>query len=381
MMCENSKSHILLKGNIAPSGVLLSACGLPEGMLCLRGLLCRFGNYAEAADALRAGSLIKGSVVLAERQEGVEEYARVLAQYPIREGIVTLCSEAAAGAIGCGAVICWPGEAPADHIMCLRDGDILCYDTVQGAIWLDVAEEGFENRICGSEQPVVVTPLGQGMYSLLMRYSRAFLIVGEDRALLVDAGFRICEFMEVVRGITRLPVELVLTHGHADHIGNVCCFDELWLHPKDLELFRSLAEYKGSIRSLRDGQAFELGGRSVSVLEVPGHTPGSAAFYDSKSRSLFSGDTVATGPVYMFLKGCCLEDLHASLARLDRELSDIADIYPSHGKLRLGRESLLELAACSAEILQGCAEGSPSCVSRVPGTCCTYRHGSCAIFY
>lgn len=150
--------------------------------------------------------------------------------------------------------------------------------------------------------------------------SAMYLLVGAERALLIDTCCGVCDLQKVVSGLTDLPLQVVLTHGHLDHVGGMGCFDQIYLHEKDWDLARDvkreelqnyvdafgkaggyqLYEYTAEdVRDytripeflpLMDGMVFDLGGRKVEAYEIPGHTAGSVTFLDVNNRIMFSGD-------------------------------------------------------------------------------------------
>lgn len=58
-----------------------------------------------------------------------------------------------------------------------------------------------------------------GLYALEDERVRQFLVIGEERALLFDAGFADSGVLETVRALTDLPIDVVMTHGDPDHSG------------------------------------------------------------------------------------------------------------------------------------------------------------------
>ena len=56
----------------------------------------------------------------------------------------------------------------------------------------------------------------------------AYLVTGRDKALLIDAGASQGDLKKVVEGITSLPVEVLILHGHGDHTGNCMQFDKVY---------------------------------------------------------------------------------------------------------------------------------------------------------
>ena len=151
-----------------------------------------------------------------------------------------------------------------------------------------------------------------------------FVIVGEERALVLDTGTGIGDLRRVIENrITAKPYDVVLTHNHVDHAGGAGFFDSVWVHeadrnwdrkifPPTLEARREYARIVSSrenknysysldediikwyrepeIKMISDGQVFDLGGRKVAFYHVPGHTRGECAAIDDKSRILFIGD-------------------------------------------------------------------------------------------
>jgi hydroxyacylglutathione hydrolase len=152
-----------------------------------------------------------------------------------------------------------------------------------------------------------------------------FLIIGEERAMLIDTGIGIGDLKGFVRKLTDKPLMVCYTHNHADHVGGAGAFDNAHIHPKDMAAFSTGGgiglDIKGRIGyvkfiaerekghypydlsvditewgpqpplyPLEDGQVIELGNRRVIVYECPGHTAGSVCFLDESSRILFVGD-------------------------------------------------------------------------------------------
>ena len=119
-----------------------------------------------------------------------------------------------------------------------------------------------------------------------------YLIEGNDKAALIDAGTNIPKLDKIVAGITQKPVILLLTHGHGDHTGAAGCFDELWMNTADKGMLR---DYKGTVHHIENGQKFDLGGRILEAFYTPGHTAGSTTFLETGTDTGFSGDAFGNG--------------------------------------------------------------------------------------
>lgn len=130
-----------------------------------------------------------------------------------------------------------------------------------------------------------------------------YLVEGDSLALLIDTGTAVKDLDKVVARLTDKPVEVVATHAHYDHIGNIRYFDEIYLHPADLTLDTpSLHEYRGTIKPVTEGDRFDLGGRCLEVVHTPGHTPGSIVLVDYDNRMAFTGDAFGSGQLWMQLQ-------------------------------------------------------------------------------
>ena len=114
-----------------------------------------------------------------------------------------------------------------------------------------------------------------------------YIIEGNDKAVLIDAGTSIPKLDKIVAGITKKPVSLLLTHGHGDHVGAAGCFDELWMNNADASMLRN---YKGTVHHIENGQRFDLGGRVLEAYYTPGHTAGSVTFLEVGTDKGYSGD-------------------------------------------------------------------------------------------
>ena len=135
--------------------------------------------------------------------------------------------------------------------------------------------------------------------------STCYLITGSERALLVDTANGYEDLNAIVRTITDLPLTVVNTHGHGDHIFGNVYFDEAWLHPADFELHDRFFGYAkeqmekeglkpAALKPLEIGQIFDLGGVQLEIVDLKGHTAGSVGLLDKAGRILYTGDGLNT---------------------------------------------------------------------------------------
>jgi len=181
----------------------------------------------------------------------------------------------------------------------------------------------------------------QGNYS--------YLIIGNDRAVLFDAGTGNRDIVPVIRALTALPVTVIPSHLHFDHVGALGRFERTAL--PDLPALRARAadgsltlgryEFLGHADGLPTPRIFvdewlstrqliDLGGRRLQVVLLPGHTPTSVGLYDSDRRLLFAGDFIYPGELYAFLPGASRAAYLATTRRLLALLDPAARIYAAH---------------------------------------------------
>ncbi len=188
---------------------------------------------------------------------------------------------------------------------------------------------------------------------------RFFLLTGSERALLIDSGMAARNARELARELTDLPLELLNTHADRDHMGSNGEFPEFYMHPSEyINFYKKGGEGISAVPvPVWDGSVLELGGRSLRIVALPGHTPGSIAVLDEKNRRLFSGDPVQDGRIFMFGEMRQMNAYVHSLRRLLSMAGQFDEIYPSHGSCPVGPEIIPRLIDAAEQILAGKARG------------------------
>ena len=194
----------------------------------------------------------------------------------------------------------------------------------------------------------------------MMASESLYLVEGDKRAVLIDAGTNIKDLDKVVASITKKPVMLVATHVHPDHTGtSIDVFPEIYLNPADtVNIPRMMPNYKGTVRFLKDGQIIDLGGRTLEVVFTPAHTPGSTTFVDKEAGYGFSGDSFGSGNLLL------TTDFSTLIATCEKtgKIMDkygIKRLYPGHffGKNAETRQRIEDMITLSKDVLSGKVKG------------------------
>ncbi len=187
----------------------------------------------------------------------------------------------------------------------------------------------------------------------------SYLIIGGERALLFDTGMGISNIQAVVAELTRLPVSVLNSHTHNDHVGDNWRFNDIYGMDTDFtranargskedaqaelgpdEICGALpAEFDAKTYAtkpfhithwLHDGDKIELGGRTLKVIGTPGHTPDAIALLDEKNGLLFTGDSFYLGPIYLYRPETELDAYVASMQKLAALAPHLQLLLPSH---------------------------------------------------
>ena len=185
-----------------------------------------------------------------------------------------------------------------------------------------------------------------------------YLIEGNDKAALLDAGTSIPDLDKIVAKITKKPVSLLLTHGHGDHVGGAGCFDELWMNTADAGMLRN---YKGTVHHIENGQRVDLGGRVLEAYYTPGHTNGSITFLEVGTDKGYSGD--AYGSTNLLVNTSLETILNTAVESLKYyKEHGYKYFYPGHywGDNLETLDRIEEIRQISEDVLDGKIEGEPA---------------------
>ena len=208
---------------------------------------------------------------------------------------------------------------------------------------------------------------------------------GRDRDLIVDFGMGIGDLRQALEDILQKPVIAVATHSHLDHVGSLHQFEHRCIHQLEHEALKAGIDfpalcgdqwppelrdaiqgqgydipdllinalpcenfdYQGfrtptctATQFLDEGDIVDLGDSAFEVLHLPGHSPGSIGLWDSRSGTLFSGDTVYDGPLLDETPDADIALYLQSMKRLQQLPVNV--VHAGHDP-SFGREKLREL--------------------------------------
>lgn len=214
------------------------------------------------------------------------------------------------------------------------------------------------------------------------------LVIGEEKAALIDTGCGIGNLRQSMEEITDKELMVVHTHTHADHLGSDHEFEEIAMfdHPLSRRVAKEglsheimqtdiLAEnlvvkpwppgfdpssfaippLKVS-RWLAEGDTVNLGGADLQVIHTPGESSDHICLLDRAGRILFCGDILLHGPVWTHLPGGSLTDLVTSYRKLMSFYDEFDHLMPSHNEPWLDKDLLPKTLAGAEKVLSGKAE-------------------------
>lgn len=214
---------------------------------------------------------------------------------------------------------------------------------------------------------------------------------GRDFDLVIDTGMGLSPLKDWVRRESDRPLKAIVTHCHFDHSGGLHEFDCRLGHPAEADILaapepgrvvytkdwaaieivdpRAHPDFRPETYRitpapltgyLDEGDVIDLGDCAYQVLHVPGHSPGSIALWDARSRTVFSGDALYDGALLDNLYHSDPETYRATLSRLAGLGAEVfhAGHFPSFGAARMhdiirrylaGNNTITDVAAWYAQ--------------------------------
>jgi glyoxylase-like metal-dependent hydrolase (beta-lactamase superfamily II) len=207
-----------------------------------------------------------------------------------------------------------------------------------------------------------------------------YLVEGKTKALLIDALIGVGNLRAFCRELTDLPITLVNTHGHIDHVGGNFDFNECYIHPNDIPLMYETENLrlgyvtngikksgKNIVLSESDftvprpmktlpvynGFIFDLGDRNIEVITVPGHTKGTIVLLDRSKGIIFSGDACNVNTLLFLPHSTSIEEYRESLFHFKNYQPYFDVMWGGHGLWAVPKIIIDEAIELCGEIIAG----------------------------
>lgn len=221
-----------------------------------------------------------------------------------------------------------------------------------------------------------------------------YLITGKSRALLFDTGMGISDVKSVVKELTNLPVVVLNSHTHDDHVGGNWQFDTVYgmntdFTRKNAKGSREDAQAEitpdqicGSLpkgfdsdaystrpwkisKYIKDGDEISLGDRTIQIIASPGHTPDAISLLDSSNGLLFTGDTYYPAPIWLYRPETDLDAYGKSIRRLAALAPKLKLVLGAHNVPVASPEVLPRLVTAFDEVRAGKVKPEPELPGKV----------------
>ena len=211
-----------------------------------------------------------------------------------------------------------------------------------------------------------------------------YLVIGEDKAAIIDGGNGIGNLAKLVEELTSKPYFLILTHTHNDHIGGCKDFNEIAVFDDVMSWERAAKGYDKEkmgeiiqegmlIREfpsefnpdnyfappfivttwLKENDIIDLGGRRLEVIYTPGHRSNHICLLDRESRYLWTGDLFYTGGISTYLPGGNHDQYIESVRMLTGLFRHYDILLPAHNEPLVEKDILLEVLKAAENIKAG----------------------------
>ena len=215
-------------------------------------------------------------------------------------------------------------------------------------------------------------------------FVQSYLIIGQARSVLLDTGMGFRNIRSVIEALHDGPVTVLNTHWHFDHIGGNALFENIGIAENESRLIQReipaalMSELLGpgfetqefvappgfvmqnyriegsrAAFTIKGGDRFELGDRTLEAVATPGHTRGSMSFLDPGTRSLFAGDFVYQDTFFVQFEDSDITQYIQSLEIMIARMNEFDKIYPAHGICPLPNTFLHDVLAAFNKIEAG----------------------------
>jgi glyoxylase-like metal-dependent hydrolase (beta-lactamase superfamily II) len=215
----------------------------------------------------------------------------------------------------------------------------------------------------------------------------SYLIVGTKRALMFDTGIGLMPIRPLVERLTSLPVDVINSHTHYDHVGGNAEFDRILavatpyttanqagfphsdlageVAPEsfcsgppagaDTASFHTRAWR--ATNAIADGDTLDLGGHTLEVLHTPGHTPDALMLLDRERGLLFTGDSYYDGTIWLFVPETDLDAYERSMTRVAALAPGLRRLLPAHNTVSADPANLTRALDALRQVRRGEVSG------------------------
>jgi glyoxylase-like metal-dependent hydrolase (beta-lactamase superfamily II) len=222
----------------------------------------------------------------------------------------------------------------------------------------------------------------------------SYLILGDKRAMLFDTGMGISDLKNVTAELTKLPMVVLNSHTHDDHVGDNWEFDKVYgmdtdftrqnaggsredaqaevtpdqicgALPKGFDAKAYVTRPWKITSYIHDGEKIDLGGRTLEVIATPGHTPDAISLLDRANGLLFIGDTYYPAPIWLYRPETDLDAYAASIRRLAALAPQVKLVLGAHNVPTAPPSVLPRLVTAFAEVRAGKVKPVPDSPGKV----------------
>lgn len=214
-----------------------------------------------------------------------------------------------------------------------------------------------------------------------MPYVCAYLIEGDDKAILLDTGFGYGDLKAFVDTLTTLPYEVILTHGHPDHAGGSVQFETVYIHPREFvaaerdcsienrrkirqhvvkklgilddDMSMWLPQRTEAFLPITEKDVFDLGGVTLQPVLVPGHAQGIICILIPEEKIAIFGDACSDPTLLNLDASTTIREHLQGLLHL-REFEKMFDrVLINHSEYELPKDVLANNILLAHNILHG----------------------------
>jgi len=233
----------------------------------------------------------------------------------------------------------------------------------------------------------------------------SYLILGKNKALLFDTGMGLDSISVVVEELTKLPVIVLNSHTHPDHIGGNTEFTNIIAMNTAFTRFNALNGYRHDqvewevspssfclsrlpradtanyfikpfkvSRFITNGYVIDLGKRKLQVVATPGHTPDAICLFDKTAGYLWCGDSFYEGPILLSSDNTDLRAYNQSINTMARYAAISKCVLPAHN-LPISQPALVIQAAKDFNLIaSGSKKGKPGESNSILFDCGKYSY-------